>query len=114
MLKRMIALGMAIVMLLSCVNGALAVDVPSGATEITSSTTTLSTGSYQLTSDVTLTSSLQITGASTTVNLYLNGHTLTGNGVDPVIRVNSSGAVLNIYDNGTTEKEYNVPYSTAG
>ncbi len=65
------------------------------------STTSLPTtaGSYYLTGNVTLNRTWTV--PSGTVNLCLNGHTISGNGSSSVVSV-SSGAALNMYDCGTT------------
>lgn len=59
---------------------------------------TLSSGSYYLEDNVTITGTITISG---TVNLCLNGKTLNGNGSSIILNV-GSGAVLNIADCGTT------------
>lgn len=59
----------------------------------------LTSGNYYLADDVTLTNTLTISSGAT-VNLCLNGHTLTGPDVTgdiPVIRI-SGGGTLNVYD----------------
>ena len=61
---------------------------------------TLSEGDYYLTKDITLTgdaSQIQITG---TVNLCLNGHTITGDANNGIFRIGRGGQ-LNICDCGT-------------
>lgn len=59
---------------------------------------TLSSGSYYLEDNVTITGTISISG---TVNLCLNGKTLNGNGSSIILNV-GSGAGLNIADCGTT------------
>ncbi len=56
-------------------------------------------GNYYLTADIVLESSLIITGGAT-VNLCLNGHTITANHDNAVITI-QSGATLNLYDNAS-------------
>lgn len=66
----------------------------------TNSGGTLSEGDYYLTKDITLTgdaSQIQITG---TVNLCLNGHTITGDANNGIFRIGRGGQ-LNICDCGT-------------
>ena len=61
-------------------------------TALTPETASLSSGYYTLTSDVTLTQTLTITGA---VTLDLNGHVLSlaGENLDPAIKVEGSGSL---------------------
>lgn len=62
--------------------------------------TSLSSGSYYLTGDITLTDTVTIPGSGS-VNLCLNGHTITGPAGKAAFKV-PSGAALNIYnDEGT-------------
>ncbi len=61
---------------------------------------TLSSGTYELTSDVTLTTDLTIP-ADAEVNIDLKGHTLTGSGTNSVITVYGT---LTVKDSGTTGK----------
>ena len=61
---------------------------------------TLSSGTYELTSDVTLTTDLTIP-ADAEVSIDLNGHTLTGSGTNSVITVYGT---LTIKDSGTNGK----------
>ena len=69
-------------------------------TELTADTTTLSTGSYYLSDDVTATYSIAIDGE---VTLCLNGHVLNLNGNR--INVSGSGNSLTLCDcNSTTHK----------
>ena len=77
-------------------------------TEITSSTSTLRSGNYYLSSDVELSSLLQITSSSVVATLCLNGHKLTGYG---------SGSVIKNYGNLTicdcqSENDVNKHYYT--
>lgn len=117
MLRRMAALALAMVMTLSCVGTVWATDYGTSdysGTEITSSSAKLTSGSYYLSENVTLSNSLQIEGSGTEVTLYLNGFVLTGNGADPVIRVDSTGATLNIYDvSSGTARFYDNPATTS-
>lgn len=109
MKKRLLVLFMVMLTMALC---AMNVSADTSGTQITSGAgfTISADGNYYLSSDVTLTSSLQISNSGTDVNLYLNGYTLTGNGSDPVIRVNSTGATLNIYDSTTGTTTYYAPY----
>ncbi len=65
-------------------------------TEITSSTDTLRSGNYYLSSDVELSGILQITSSSVVATLCLNGHKLTGSGDGT-----SNGSVIKNYGNLT-------------
>lgn len=67
-----------------------------GWTEITSSTDTLRSGNYYLSSDVELSGILQITSSSVVATLCLNGHKLTGSGDGT-----SNGSVIKNYGNLT-------------
>ena len=67
-----------------------------GWTEITSSTDTLRSGNYYLSSDVELSGLLQITSSSVVATLCLNGHKLTGSGDGT-----SNGSVIKNYGNLT-------------
>lgn len=69
-------------------------------TELSTLPASLSSGSYYLTGDITLTDTVTIPGSGS-VNLCLNGHTITGPAGKAAFKV-PSGAVLNIYnDEGT-------------
>lgn len=69
-------------------------------TEFTAPSGSLSSGSYYLTGDITLTDTVAISGSGS-VNLCLNGHTITGPTGKAAFKV-PSGAILNIYnDEGT-------------
>ena len=65
-------------------------------TEITSSTDTLRSGNYYLSSDVELSGILQITSSSVVATLCLDGHKLTGSGDGT-----SNGSVIKNYGNLT-------------
>ena len=68
---------------------------------------TLSSGTYYLNSNITLTENITISG---NVNLYLNGYVLKGTGSGTVITVPSS-ATLNLYDSygsGYASKMYHI------
>lgn len=63
---------------------------------------TVAAGSYYLTGDIALSSALEIDG---TVNLCLNGHTISGEMSNGVVRVHDN-AVLNLCDCGNGGKIY--------
>ena len=67
-----------------------------GWTEITSSTDTMRSGNYYLSSDVKLSELLQIKSSSVVATLCLNGHKLTGSGDGT-----SNGSVIKNYGNLT-------------
>ncbi|MBO5279043.1 MAG: N-acetylmuramoyl-L-alanine amidase family protein [Lachnospiraceae bacterium] len=60
-------------------------------------------GNYYLTTDITLSSTWEVTTG--TVNLCLNGHVIKANGNIRLISI-SSGATLNIYECQTTEHKF--------
>ena len=60
-------------------------------------------GTITLDNDVSLTSSLTLTAAKT-VNLDLNGHSLTGNGTARIITINNASATFNLRDSKGTGK----------
>ena len=65
-------------------------------------------GDYYLTNDVTISSTLNVSG---TLNLCLNGRGIKLNGSGSVIRVNG-GATLNLFDCGTTVRYYYIGASS--
>lgn len=67
-------------------------------------------GTYYLTSDISLSSTCEI--KSGTVNLCLNGHVIKGNCSNSMIKI-SSDATLNIYDCQTTEHKFTVSTKAA-
>lgn len=87
MKKRLLAFVLALSMVLSFNVAASDTDDFSSATAIKSTDTVLASGSYYLSDDITLDDSLVIKTSGTVVNLYLNGHVLTGNGTDSVIEI---------------------------
>lgn len=64
------------------------------ATKLSTISSSLPAGSYYLTGDITLSDTVPISG---TVNICLNGHTITGPTGKPAFQV-PSGATLNIYN----------------
>lgn len=65
-------------------------------TELSTLPASLSSGSYYLTGDITLTDTVTIPGSGS-VNLCLNGHTITGPAGKAAFKV-PSGATLNVYN----------------
>lgn len=117
MCKRMIAMALVCSMLLSCIGVVSAETTNDGVvtsgTKITETTQAITAGDYYMDGDVTLNVGLTISGSGT-INLYLNDCVLTGSGSYPVIRINNTGATLNIYDvSSGTEKSYDDPTDTA-
>ena len=75
-------------------------------TEITSSTSTLRSGNYYLSSDVELSSLLQITSSSVVATLCLNGHKLTGYGSGSVIKNYGDLTICDCQSGNDANKHY--------
>ncbi len=71
--------------------------LPEGALALPAAGGVLESGTYFLTQDLTLQAALEVTSGST-VELNLNGHTLTGGASIEYLISNLNGAVLNIHD----------------